>query len=209
MARVRGFHAELIKNKFKEVMDSKNYAFFENGKYNVNIIGVRREDGTPNKFDDMLVAIYKDRSDEWTVDSYRITTDPGLYYLNNPMNVKGTAILVPDQYRGVYKVDGHGQTGYEALCQRSGPVRVYRDPDRDNRHDMKNSTIDKGMFGINIHRASSRYEEMDKIDKWSAGCQVFKNLSDFNEFMKLIKTSVKFYSNSFTYTLLEEEDLNG
>ena len=44
----------------------------------------------------------------------------------------GTAILVPDQYRGVYKIDTHGgKRRYTALCQRLGPVKIWRDNNRD------------------------------------------------------------------------------
>ena len=32
------------------------------------------------------------------------TTDPGTYYREDPMNVRGTAVMQPEQYRGVYKI---------------------------------------------------------------------------------------------------------
>tara|TARA_R110000782_G_scaffold8587_5_gene27978 strand:- start:179 stop:817 length:639 start_codon:yes stop_codon:yes gene_type:complete len=211
MATIKGLHAFLIKEQFRKTLQAKGYAFFglENkAAYNVNIIGVRSDEDIFNKFDDALVVIYRDRKRNWEVRSYSITTDPGKIWQEKPMNSKGCAILVPDQYRGVYKIDGHGVTGYPAMCQRLGNVKVFRDPDRDHEHDRDAGTIDEGMFGINIHR-SRKYGEADLVNSYSAGCQVFKNTTDFNDFMKLANKSADKFGNSFTYTLISEGDLIG
>jgi hypothetical protein len=65
MATIEGLQAELIANMYREVMEKKRYAFFDRDKpYNLNIIGVRRvEDPIPNKFDDTIVVIYRERLD--------------------------------------------------------------------------------------------------------------------------------------------------
>jgi len=191
--------------KIKTVFKEKDYTFFENGNYNVNIIGVRSDIREANKFDDTMLVIYK-KQNKWQIDEYTITTDAGLYWLENPMNRKGTALLVPDQYRSTYKLDGHGVTRYEALCQRLGKVRTYRDNNKDKILDYDPASITEGMYGINIHR-SHPYHEREHVNKYSAGCQVFKNIHDFNEFLSLCRTSSKLYGNSFTYTLLLEKDL--
>ena len=206
MAKIRGVQAKLIKGYYKTALENKGHTFIENGTYNLNIIGTRDSDKIANKFNDNLAVIYKDRTNQWVVNSYAITTDPGTYWLKNASNVKGTAILVPGQYRGVYKIDKHAGK-YEALCQRGGAVKVYRDGNKDEVHDMDPDTIMEGWYGINIHRASIARDLTENVDRWSAGCQVFKSSVDFSEFMKLIKTSAKYYGNSFTYTLINEEDL--
>ena len=195
MATIKGLQAELMANMYCQVMKKKGYAFFDRDKpYNLNIIGVRRvENAIPNKFDDTIVVIYRERVEgPWTVFTADITTDPGQYWLMHPINVEGTAILVPDQYRGVYKRDLH-QGKYEALCQRGG----------NRRHDMSDDKIDTGFFGINIHKAGRASVQ---VDKWSAGCQVFAKSADFAEFMDLTEEAEKRYGNSFTYTLLLETD---
>jgi len=209
MATIKGLHAFLIKEQFRKALESKGYAFFglENkAAYNINIIGVRSDEDIFNKFDDALVVIYRDTKKNWEVRSYSITTDPGKIWLEKPMNSKGCAVLVPNQYRGAYKIDGHGKTRYPALCQRLGEVEVYRDSDLNNEIDRDAGTIDKGMFGINIHR-SRKTGEADLVNSYSAGCQVFKNTTDFNDFMKLANKSSDKFGNSFTYTLLNEGDL--
>jgi len=207
MATIEGLQAELIANMYREVMEKKRYAFFDRDKpYNLNIIGVRRvENSIPNKFDDTIVVIYRERLDgPWVIFTADITTDPGQYWLMNPTNVDGTAILVPGQYRSVYKRDLH-QGKYEALCQRGGNVRVYRDNDGDRNHDMSDKTIDTCFFGINIHKAGSASVQ---VDKWSAGCQVFARSADFADFMDLTEEAEQRYGNSFTYTLLLETDFS-
>ena len=95
------------------------YKVFDgDAEYDLNIVGIRSKDDTPNVFNDLMTVSYKVKG-QWYTRSWQCTTDPGTYWLNNPMNVKGTALLVPGQYRGVYKLDKHaGQ--YLALCQRNG-----------------------------------------------------------------------------------------
>jgi len=188
----------------KQVLESKGYAFFTNGVYNLNIIGIRNPNLVANSFDDTMVVIYK-FGGEWITKVYPITTDAGTYWLKNPMSNKGTAILVPNQYRGVYSIDLHNNK-YNALCQRNGKVEVYRDNDKDLILDMDSAKIEKGMFGINIHR-SNPFSESLKVDKFSAGCQVFKRVKDFNEFMEICQKSKALWGNSFTYTLIKESDL--
>ena len=206
MPTIKGLQAILIKDMYREAMLKKGYAFFDRDKrYNLNIIGVRRVEGAaPNKFDDTIVAIYRNQEKAWEVFTSDITTDPGFYWLQEPMNVNGTAILVPGQYRGVYKRDLHlGK--YEALCQRGAEVSVYRDANSDRRHDMDSSTIDTGFFGINIHKAG---RASSQVDKWSAGCQVFSHSDEFATFMDLTEEGAQRYGNSFTYTLLLETDFD-
>jgi len=121
------------------------------------------------------------------------------------MNRKGTALLVPNQYKGVYKLDLH-QGKYEALCQRLGDVSVYRDNDRDMILDFDPKTIDTGRFGINIHR-SNPHTESHQVGKWSAGCQVFKEAKSYNDFISICKKASEIWGNKFSYTLLTHKDL--
>ena len=207
MATIKGLHANLIVENLKSIFKKKNYAFFDNNKpYNVNIIGVRSNQTKANEFDDCLFLIYRDDDKSWTVHSYQMTTDIGIRYLKTPINEDGAAILIPGQYRGIYSVSKH-RGKYDALCQKNGKVRVWRDDDRDKILDMDDSTIQEGYFGINIHRAAA-VGEVEHVNGYSAGCQVFKAARDFNEFMVLIKLSAQKYNNKFTYTLITEDDIN-
>ena len=194
-------------DNIKSTLESKGYKFFDTPDklLNLNLVGVRRDNEGTNTFDDYLVVLY--REEELAImNRYEITTDPGKYWLENPINPKGTAVLVPGQYRSTWQLGKH-QGKYEALVQRK-KVKVYRDNNKDEVIDYNNITLlaDEGFFGINIHR-SNPYDQSYVINKWSAGCQVFKKIEDYNNFIQVCRDSAKIYGNSFTYTLIEEKDL--
>jgi len=187
-----------------EIMRDKGYTFFEKGDYNLNLIGIRGNELKANAFDDRLINIYK-VDGEWVFDEFPITTDAGTYYLQNPMKQSGTALVVPNQYKGLWELGRH-RDSYTALVQKN-EVEVYRDNNKDSILDFEDSTIEKGVFGINCHRSNPRGEST-QVDKWSAGCQVFKSVYDFEQrFLPIIKKAKAKWGNSFTYTLLNEYNL--
>lgn len=200
-----------LKNKckivnLKDIFDKKGYAFFTKGEYNLNIIGVRanKDNKVTNKFDDCLIVDYNNGVSHKRV-VYSITTEPGRKYMQSPLNTKGAAILAPGQYRGVYKIDKHNNK-YKALCQRNGPVKVYRDNNKDDIYDLNPLKTETGYFGINIHRSHATIVSTN-VNSYSAGCQVFDNPKDFISFMQLCERAAKIWGNKFTYTLINEEDL--
>jgi hypothetical protein len=181
----------------KTILKQRGYKLFTR-PYELNIVGIRSNETTPNRFDDQLHVFYKTNSGDWVHHQYQITTDPGTFWLNNPLLPQGTAILSPAQYVGAYKLGLHrGQ--YTALVQVK-PVTVIRDYNRNNVLDFFNGTKDTGYHGINIHKATGT---TPTVDKDSAGCQVFENLPDFEEFMNLCQQAAELYGNSFTYTLVD------
>lgn len=204
---VTPLYNKCLRCNFEKLFKQKGYAYFTKGAYNLNIIGVRKNNNNQvtNLFDDYLVVIYKTPNGMEHRNIYSITTEPGLYYMTNSSgNKKGTAILVPGQYRGCWEIGKH-KGKYTALCQKK-PVKVYRDGNYDKVYNMKPETIQEGVFGINIHR-SNEYGVSTQINKWSAGCQVFSDVRDYNAFMYLCKNQADRYGNNFTYTLIKEEDL--
>lgn len=188
------------------IIRHKGYAFFTNGLYNLNIIGVRKDNNKKitNLYDDILLVMYK-TTRGWQKKLYNITTEPGEYYMRKKLlNQKGTAILVPGQYRSTWEIGKHNGK-YKALVQ-CKPVKVYRDGNKDMIYDMYPETINEGLFGINIHRSNEAYTRKT-IDMYSAGCQVFNNPDDFQSFLTLCDEQAKRYGNKFTYTLIDEKDL--
>jgi len=187
-----------------ETLKKKGYTVFQNGKpLNLNIVGIRADNAVPGKFDDMLYCFYL-VDKQWVKMCWSITTDPGKFYLQNPLNVEGTAILCEGQYRSAFKLGlHHGK--YKALVQ-AKPVKVTRDFNQDSKLDFHSYKTEVGMFGINIHRASASHTSTI-VGKWSAGCQVFQNPENFKTFIALCERSAELYGNSFTYTLLNERDL--
>ena len=190
------------------VMDKKGYRVYNTPgvEWNLNILGIRNKSLAPNKFDDTL-ALFHNFMGDWYVNYYPITTDPSIYYLKNPANVEGTAILLEGQYKGVYKIDKHGGR-YYALCQRLGNVSVFRDNDRNGTLALNPATVESGAFGINIHRGPRNgHWGADNSPRYSAGCQVFADSRHFKEFMDKCRNGEKAFGNKFTYTLVNERDL--
>jgi hypothetical protein len=188
----------------------KNYAWFNdnaNKSYDVNIIGIRNASTgkkVTNVFDDLITISFKDEKGAWQYFEWAATTDPGKKSMLEwrKMGITGgCARLVAGQYRSTYAVSLH-QGKYEALCQRLANVRVYRDADLDLEYDEDKVT--EGMYGINLHKAG---KDSTWVENWSAGCQVFKRVKDFDVFMKIIKKASKIHGNSFTYTLIESSDI--
>lgn len=203
---IKDFNSIVIANYFKQLFDKKDYAFFTNGDYNLNIIGIRtnHQNIVTNQYDDIILVIYKEKGVQ-NHKMYQMTTEPGKHFMQESLgNTKGTAILVPGQYRSCWTIDKH-RNKYYALCQ-CGKVKVYRDGNFDNVYDLLPEKIDEGYFGINIHRSNEAYTRQT-IDMYSAGCQVFNNPKDFKEFMDLCYKQKELYGNKFTYTLINEEDL--
>lgn len=189
-----------------QAVESRGFDVFKNDTkpYNLNIVGIRAAQPTPNKFNDLMCVFWKYEG-QWNIYKMQCTTLPGLYWLENPMNSKGCAILKEGQYKGVYEIDLHNGK-YEAICQRLGPVTVYRDDDKDTEYDMLEGTEQTGMFGINLHRASA-YKELDDVDKNSAGCQVIQDPNEYEVHMGIANMAAEIWGNKFTYTLINENDL--
>ena len=194
------------KEQIKKAVKEKGYKWFDNHLV-LNIVGVRNSDTNKvtNHYDDTITVSYNHAGEDRFL-CFPVTTDPGLHWINHPMNRDGCAILVPGQYLNVYKIDFHRKK-YEALCQRAGRVKVYRDDDKDDQYDYEADSIAEGYYGINIHR-SSAYRTTNYINKYSAGCQVFSDPDHFDDFMDVVKKSRDMGGNiTFTYTLIESKDI--
>jgi len=181
-------------------MKFKGYKVFDR-PYELNIVGVRSNSTVPNKFDDKIIVFFKDDLGKWNDFVYNATTDTGTYWLNNPLSNEGSALLKDGQYIDSHKIGLHkGQ--YTALVQ-SKPLVVIRDYNRDAVLDFNNGKEETGLFGINIHRANSNGTTIN-VDKYSAGCQVFANATDFSNFIDMAQRHSKLYGNNFTYTLVDD-----
>ena len=69
----------------KEAVLSKGYKWFENGDYNLNLVGIRNsetENLVTNKFDDCVTVSYK-VDGEWNFHCFKATTDPGTHWTEN------------------------------------------------------------------------------------------------------------------------------
>lgn len=194
-------------NQIVNAVKNKGYTVFEgdNEPYNLNIVGVRSNDPVVNKFNDIMYVFWKYEG-RWNMIQMQCTTMPGLHWLLKPINPKGCAILKEGQYKSCWKLDLH-RGKYKALCQRNGKVTVFRDDDEDREYDLIEGKEMTGMYGINIHRASAT-RELNSVDKNSAGCQVIQDPREFAIFVSILEASAEVWGNKFTYTLINEDDIN-
>mgnify|MGYP003676089347 CR=1 FL=1 len=197
--------------QIQKAVESKGYTWFNdnnNKGYDVNIVGIRNsktKGRVTNAFDDKITISYK-IDGTWNYHQFNCTTDPGSHWVENILNDKGVAILKPGQYRGSHKLRLH-QGKYLALGQKKD-VTVYRDNNRDANYDLSEKNTDTGIFGINIHRATSRAgNKSTRVDKWSAGCQVIASNDDWHEFLDICQSAREIHGNSFSYTLIESKDI--
>ena len=166
----------------------------------LNIVGVRHPSIIPNTFNDHIHVFYTDQG-AWKRHAFPATTDPGAYWLRNPIMPQGTALLVEQQALDAYAIANHRGL-YPALCQRHKAVRIVRDHNRNTRLDFTARRSYKGFFGINIHRAN-KTGTTRTVERHSAGCQVFANANHFEAFMALCHRHRRLYGNTFTYSLID------
>lgn len=185
--------------RIKAILKFKKFEIYSR-PYELNIVGMRSKSAQANRFDDELHVFFKTTPLRWDYHVFNITTDPGTFWLKNPMQEQGTAILAEGQYKNAYAIGLHrGQ--YVALVQ-AKPITIMRDYDRNAVLDFYNGKKERGLYGINIHRAN-RVGTTKTVDKNSAGCQVFENACDFNVFLHLCEKHRSLYGNQFSYTLID------
>lgn len=195
---IENFSREVF-NELLEYGKSLGYQIFEGGEYNLNI-WVIRVDHKINKFNDIELVFFKnDDCDDWIYYTFSCTSKPGLHYLLNPINSKGTAIVKPGQYRSVWRLGYHkGNLDHPALIQHK-PITLIRDSNRNDKLDTVGMYEQTGYFGINNHRASlnkiTRY-----VNKYSAGCIVQNNPIRYSTFISLIKKQT---TSTFSLTLID------
>lgn len=172
------------------------------GPYNLNLIALRAVPGRVNAFDDMLCVVFqREKGGAWFVEHYPCTTDPGLYWLQNPGRVEGTAALAEGQYRQGFTFGTHKRV-YRCLVQNTA-LRGYRDNNRDGSLDLTGPIVElpEGT-GIQIHRASSSKPSVS-VDKWSAGCVVLQAAQDLDRLLALCDAQARAgFGSTFTLTLM-------
>jgi hypothetical protein len=191
--------------KIVRAMEAKGYRVFRNSRknFNLNIAGIRRTNGAPDKFNDQIVVFWL-FEDKWHFREYNATTDPSLAFLNTPVNQPGNMVLKEGQYLSAFRL-GRTQGKYKALVQ-ARPLTVIRSFKRNSLLLMTFGKQQTGFFGINIcHVPGSGMNVFAR--QCTAGSQLFANAGDYADFVKLCEYALLNWANSFTYTLLNENNL--
>lgn len=192
----------------------------------INIVGIRYQyegQNYSNQFKDKLWAIWKNDSGQWESKSWAISTIPGLY-MNSKNKIKmkewcktnrtkGLGILVPAQYKNIYKFFEselpEEQTKMKArpIFRSVGTQLAYRDKnwESDKITFSNKENPDKGNHGMFIHRG---FPGGSNVNNWSEGCQVFSKDSDYKQLCKLARVHLEKHGNSFNYTLMLSADVS-
>lgn len=200
---------EITYQNIKQLYHSKGYKFRQQ-KMALNIGAMRSKNSISDQFDDTGWCAYISAIDgSENLFTFKMTTDPGKHWLQNPMNKDGTIIIVPGQYIEVY---GQGLHNGEYDCfKQIAPINYVRDYNKDAKLDFDlyrnpESFKIRGFWdicGTNLHRAS-KIKNILNVGMYSAGCQVVQNIEDFNKLMGLQSTSRVYGFKKWDYTLFEE-----
>lgn len=187
----------------------KGYQFFDNGTFNLNIGFIRESDEFTNRLTDTMFIAYRDEYAIKRIICLEATTKAGISpALLNPKvisGMKGCAVVVPNQYLTTWKfIDSYiGWLKYPYF-QQVKEISVYRDPDGDTSIDKEQ--VQKGLFGINIHRMSGIGMAGGLLNNWSEGCMGISEI-DWVKVLPVIRKAVSMYGDTFTVTVLEKKDL--
>ena len=191
-------------DRLKGVINDKGYVIFDDDSkpYNLNYGAIR---DTGGQWNDMFFMFWNYHG-KWSFIKWMGTTDPSPLYLKDPINTKGSAIMVEDQHRGLFKLGLHRRR-YQALVP-ARPVGVHRIPKGFTYADIDKISelpIDVGMHGTNSHRAHTKIE-MPKIGLYGAGCQVTLAYMEYLVAMGIWKPGLLNWGGTLTYTLLNRND---
>lgn len=183
----------------------KRYPFYDSGKFNINLFGIRDSSNIVDEFNDILGVCYIDDFGRTNVIAVRGTTKPGAYWLGGKMgNEKGTFILKEGFYPKCFKKGKH-RGEYDCLVQADSNIFVgYRDFDKDNLIDYEGE-LHTDVTGLNFH-TTSFLNNKEKVGAYSAGCQVAQDDKDFLTILSIVYKSMEIYGDRISYALFNKVD---
>lgn len=187
-------------------LESKNYKVYKQTDV-INIVALRdKDDGVvTNKFDEKMLVFYLNKSNNWELKEYDITTVPGykrdIESRELPENVN---ILVYGQYIDQCELSYYdGDLSHRCLKFNECAVYINAEIDKYN----FNSSIKQGNLSLFIHR-STRFGTAEYVYDYSSnGNQVFKNSNQYNQFIKICENQLN-HKQTFTYTICRKSEFD-
>ena len=171
--------------------------------FDMTLGGIRTKDNKANTFNDWLFMLYHDATGKLCGTVEKGTTDAGLYYRLNPMQINGTAIIQHSiQHRGSYTyMEKGGHRGQEAFRQ-TGLMTYWRDANRDEYLDFK------GLPFIAVYNTNGHDMGIvgNLVNNWSAGCWG-STQKIMDKFYLLAQLQIKhLHTDKFSFAMIHEND---
>lgn len=192
-------------DKMISFLKSKRYSVYEDiGVLNiVSMQSPNKDSGeVSNKFDDTLNIFFKNESGNWELLEYQITTLPGFVPKTTSLP-DGVGMLALGQYVDQLKLDNYivdvTTTPYKTdRCLKVGECVIHIN-DSTDKYNYKSNKI-KAKSIVLIHRSSNGIA--DYVFNYSGGAHVFKNSTQYDQFLDFCDKQVKLSNKAvFTYTL--------
>jgi hypothetical protein len=172
----------------------------------ITLIGIRdSKDQDKDVINDQLGFITKDE-----LFLCKGTTEPSIYWTKSgERNPSGTFHLNEGFHEAIWCIGIH--KGYEALTNSypyCKPTKGWRDVDYNFTKDAKDIQV-CDYFGINFHRMHP-VSIVDKVGKYSAGCQVLQNAKDLAYVLTTIKNGSSYKKDkkaTFNYMLFTVDQI--
>jgi len=191
-------------DKLISLMKSKGYQIYEEiGVLNMIALQSSKKDNgsVSNKFDDVLNIFYKKENGNWELVEYQLTTTPG-YLPKSEILPQNVTILALGQYIDQCKIEKY-EDGTKYLSFAKSTVMINESLDCYN---YKSAKQDGYFKTITIH-ASSKTGSAENVYNYSEGAQVFKNITQYNQFISLCELQYQLTKkDTYTYTLCRNTD---
>ena len=199
-------------DKMITFLKSKKYSVYEDiGVLNiVSMQSPSKDSGeVSNKFDDTLNLFFKNESGNWELLEYQVTTMPGFVPKTTSLP-DGVGMLALGQYVDQLKLDTYivdaSTTPYKTdRCLKVGEC-IFHINDTNDKYNYKSTTI-KAKSIVLIHRSSNGIA--DYVFNYSGGAHVFKNSTQYDQFLDFCDKQVKLSNKAvFTYTLCKQSEFD-
>lgn len=200
---------DVIDKIIKIVKDGGGQVYEQEGY--INFCGVRNN-VTNDTFNDELYIYWKDISDGKfkCVKTSGFTTKPGKKSVQSGTVANGVAIVKEGWHPDVWHHGVHGmgkKTAHNALRQDPGvtkPITITRDKTQYGKSgnyvlNIFENTTESGYPYTNMHRSGD--SQSNNVNGWSAGCQVFKFKSEFDEMLGMSNYAASKGQKTFSYFL--------
>lgn len=192
-------------SKIAKYMLSQDYWIDENHPNIVYAEGCD-PDGTPNadamnEWNDLRLILVVNKNIPAIAHKWVATTEPGLKYTNAPLNPDGAFRIAFGQYKA-WRVGWHKT--HEALVQ-CGEIVGYRDKNKDGMR-TGDRVVQGSDYAVNQHWGY----DMAHVDGASAGCLVGQQTVGHLEFMKVVKSDLRYQANDnyvFLTTIISGDKL--